>query len=75
MSTGSVLAETRARAERRGLRLELLPPGFDLDVAADLRHLAEVRALGTPLPCPRLLRFLDEHRLWEIADTSVAGQR
>lgn len=66
MSTGSVVADTLASASRLGLRARLLPGGFDLDTAADLRWLAEARRSGTP-PCPRTLSFLDEHALWRHA--------
>ena len=34
-----VCEATRARAERHGLRVELLPPGYDIDDAAGLRRL------------------------------------
>lgn len=66
MSTGSVVADTLASASRIGLRARVLPGGFDLDTAADLRWLAEARRSGTP-PCPRTLSFLDEHALWRRA--------
>jgi len=38
-STPSVLAATRGRAERLGLRTHLLPPSFDVDEPADLLRL------------------------------------
>jgi len=66
MSTGAVVADTLASAARLGLRARVLPMGFDLDTAADLRWLAEARRCGTP-PCPRTLNFLDEHALWRHA--------
>jgi uncharacterized protein len=66
MSTGSVVADTLTSASRLGLRALVLPGGFDLDTAADLRWLAEARRSGTP-PCPRTLSFLDEHALWRHA--------
>lgn len=39
MSTPSVAAETRAIAEREGLRVVLLPMSYDVDVPADLDRL------------------------------------
>jgi rSAM/selenodomain-associated transferase 1 len=39
MSTGSVLAQTRAGAEARGLRVVTLPPFLDVDTARDLAAL------------------------------------
>jgi rSAM/selenodomain-associated transferase 1 len=44
--TSSVLAETLERAHGLGLRTHLLPPGFDVDQAADLVRLREVLAAG-----------------------------
>lgn len=42
MSTGTVLSEIVARAERLGLSVGLVPPTFDVDDADDLDRLAEV---------------------------------
>ena len=64
MSTASVLAATLARAAAAGLEPELLPAGFDIDTAADLRLLAEARQRGEAEDCPRTLAFLDRSRLW-----------
>lgn len=64
MSTASVLADTLAQAEARGLTHALLPAGFDLDTAADLALLAEARRAGETGDCPRTLAFLDRHGLW-----------
>jgi glycosyltransferase A (GT-A) superfamily protein (DUF2064 family) len=64
MSTATVLADTLANAERLGLRGALLEPGFDLDTAADLAHLARARGEGRAASCPRSLAFLDRERLW-----------
>jgi len=64
MSTGSVLADTLARAEARGLRATLLEPGFDLDTAPDLALLQTARRAGQAGSCPRSLAWLDENELW-----------
>jgi len=63
MSTASVLEDTLARAAGRGLRAERLPPGFDIDTAEDLHHLARARGPGRRL-CPRTLAWLDHHAAW-----------
>ena len=39
-STDAVLSQTVARADAAGLRTHLLPPWYDVDVAADLQRLA-----------------------------------
>lgn len=67
MSTDAVLADTLANARTRGLRCQRLAPGFDIDTIEDLGRLAAERREKHSLPCPRTLRFLDEHRLWELA--------
>jgi rSAM/selenodomain-associated transferase 1 len=64
MSTGSVLADTLAHAERCGLSHALLPAGFDVDRAADLELLAAARSRGLAADCPRTLAWLDRHGLW-----------
>jgi len=64
MSTGSVLADTLAQAELRGLSHTLLPAGFDLDTAADLAWLVAARGRGATSDCPRTLAYLDRHGLW-----------
>lgn len=51
-STETVLAETLERCRRRGLRVELLAPGHDVDRPADLERLAS-RLRGAPGLCPR----------------------
>ncbi len=62
MSTGSVLRDTLAQAASLGLRAELLPEGFDIDTADDLRVLrATPDAMGT---CSRTWAWLDAHDLW-----------
>jgi len=68
MSTASVLRDTLAGAGSLGLAAHLLPTGFDLDRIEDLRLLAEARADGRVLPCPRTLAYLDERDLWRLAD-------
>jgi len=67
MSVGSALDEMLQRATDRGLRVERLEPGFDLDTASDLAWLAAARTRGDALPCPRTLAFLDENGLWRHA--------
>ncbi len=64
-STPAVLDETLARVRRLGLRLELLPPWFDVDRGEDLARLrASARAGGVagslegPFSPPRTLAFL-----------------
>jgi len=64
MSTGSVLADTLANARAAGLRTCTLDPHFDLDTAADLAALAELRRGGGAVSCPRTLAVLDERALW-----------
>lgn len=62
MSTASVLEDTRARAQARGLTVELLPAGFDIDRASDLEHLRawpEAREKA-----PRAWAYLEQHALW-----------
>jgi hypothetical protein len=56
------------RAERLGLRVGLLGPGFDVDRVEDLRGLAAARHRDVSIPCPRTLGFLDEQRLWPTRD-------
>lgn len=67
MSVSSALDEMLQRARDRGLRVERLEPGFDLDTASDLAWLASARMRGDALPCPRTLTFLDENSLWRHA--------
>ena len=75
MSHAGVLRETLARAH--DLRVHLLETGFDVDGFDDLRLLAEARAAGTAISCPRSLAFLDAHGLWPspraISKVPVAG--
>jgi rSAM/selenodomain-associated transferase 1 len=59
MSTGDVLRETLERAREQDLRSALLPPGYDVDTAADLERLAvDVSVERTP----RTLRWLEDSR-------------
>ena len=64
MSTGRVLEDTLSNARALGLRAVLLKPSFDLDTPGDLELLAQVRAEGGDLHCPRTLAFLDDEGLW-----------
>jgi len=64
MSDAGVLAATRANARRLGLRVGLTEPGFDIDVADDLRRLAAEDRVALREACPRTLAFLDAHALW-----------
>ncbi len=55
MSTPTVLADTLALARELGLRVELLPPWYDVDTSAELRWLAEGLRDAPPevAPCTR----------------------
>jgi hypothetical protein len=53
MSTGTVLDEIVARAERLGLSVELVAPTFDVDEAGDLARLAALVARRDDLPATR----------------------
>ncbi len=62
MSTADVLRQTVERARGLGLQVALLPRGFDIDTAADLRLLRDSpEAMRT---CSRTCAYLDEHGLW-----------
>ena len=74
MSTPTVLRDTVTRAERLGLRVGLLEPGFDVDRFEDLRGLAAARHRDVSIPCPRTLDFLDEQRLWPTRDGEPSGR-
>ena len=56
-STGEVLSKSLARCQRLGLEVALLPEGHDVDVAADLRRLAD-QLRGTAKGCPRTRALL-----------------
>lgn len=64
MSTPSVLADTVAQAQRLGLRVAHVEPGFDVDRFDDLRLLAAARHGNATPPCPRTLAWLDAEGLW-----------
>lgn len=64
MSTGSVLDDTLAAAERAHLKTRVLEPGFDLDTVEDLALLASARAQRDLEMCRRTLAFLDARSLW-----------
>ncbi len=49
-STGEVAATTRARAAALGLRLDELPPWYDVDDAASLQRLLAANGRGRPAP-------------------------
>jgi rSAM/selenodomain-associated transferase 1 len=53
-----VLAQTRARAEARGLRVHLLPPWYDIDTAADLDRLHANLQTAPPEVCPATRKLL-----------------
>jgi rSAM/selenodomain-associated transferase 1 len=57
-STPRVFAETVRRAERRGLRVGLLPELFDVDTAADLRALEAAEPASRAPASRRVLRTL-----------------
>lgn len=72
MSTAEVLSDTLSNAEAKGLRVECLAPGFDIDTVDDLRRLRAAR--GDPeLHCPRALAYLDRHALWPSPSGAGAG--
>lgn len=75
MSTARVLDDTLARGRLLGLRAEVLEPGFDVDVAADLERLAAARRRDPALPCVRTLAFLDGRGLWSRVDTARGRRR
>jgi rSAM/selenodomain-associated transferase 1 len=54
-STATVLDETLSRARTLGLRVELVPEHYDVDVAEDLERLARD---ANPRATPRTLRWL-----------------
>ncbi len=58
MSTPSVLNDTLALASEEGLRVELLPPWYDVDEAADLARLADELKTAGPDVAPRTRAFL-----------------
>ncbi len=63
MSTPHVVDDTLARAEAAGLRVELLPPWYDVDTPADLKRLVaelEENAEKAPATARYLVRLLDK---------------
>lgn len=72
MGTPAVLEDTLSRARGLGLRVRLVPPGFDLDTVEDLRWLAEARRGGLAVGCRRTLALLDDANLWRHC-SSAAG--
>ena len=81
-STAGVLAASVARCRELGLRLELLPPGDDVDEPADLGRLAAALAAvgdgaggGAVADCPRTRRLLAAWgRLPVAAGVGSAGE-
>jgi rSAM/selenodomain-associated transferase 1 len=71
MSTGNVLDDTLANAERAALKSHVLAPRFDLDSIGDLRWLAEARRDADPATCPRTLTFLDEYDIWRLVPSRL----
>jgi rSAM/selenodomain-associated transferase 1 len=71
MSTGSVLEDTLSNARAAGLRVRTLEPHFDLDAAADLAHLADLRREGRADACPRTLAMLDARGLWSHVEAAL----
>jgi rSAM/selenodomain-associated transferase 1 len=67
MGTASALEDTLSKARARGLRTELLEPGFDIDVAADLALLAAARTSAAERLCPRTLELLDARDFWRFS--------
>jgi rSAM/selenodomain-associated transferase 1 len=63
MGTPTVLADTLAKAERRGLRVHLLPRTFDVDEAADLLRLRQL--LANEVDAARLPRTTALLKGWE----------
>jgi uncharacterized protein len=64
MSTPCVLRDTLALAATAGLRVILLPPRYDIDVADDLRRLAAEPAAGPPDGARHTRMFLDRLGPW-----------
>jgi rSAM/selenodomain-associated transferase 1 len=67
MSTASVLQDTLSNAASLGLDVRTMEPSFDLDTAADLARLEQVRETQEIGQCPRTLAYLDDHELWRLA--------
>lgn len=57
-STERVLAQTRERIDRAGLRLELVDEALDVDTPEDLERLVDELAAADPTLCPRTRRAL-----------------
>ncbi len=66
MSTGSVLAETVARARSLGLAVSLTRPSFDLDHAADLSWIDALPPEQSSVLCPRTVEML-----WDLRREGV----
>ncbi len=63
--TEAVLGQTLEKCQERNLKVELLPPWYDVDTYEDLlfleAHLRGYALSGEPPPCPRTMRFLLDH--------------
>lgn len=66
-STEKVFDETMRRADKLGLRTELLPVGHDVDHPEDLERLVE-RLRDSPRRCPRTRRLLSAWGRLEIME-------
>lgn len=62
MSTPQVFAQTVDCAERLGLRVELLPEGFDVDTHTDLERLRGVLAGDPAIPARHTRAWLADYR-------------
>ncbi|MDY7094494.1 MAG: TIGR04282 family arsenosugar biosynthesis glycosyltransferase [Acidobacteriota bacterium] len=74
-STGEVLSRTLERCHELGLNPELLPPGADVDDAADLARLERRLAAGEAPDCPRTRRLLESWGRWSPAPGAVEVTR
>ena len=75
MSTSRVLDDTRANAERLGLRIRLVGSCIDVDRVEDLDLLAAGRSQPDAYLCQRTLDCIDSRDLWRrvTGPTSRAG--
>ncbi len=62
LSTGSVLEETRARAQALGLAVSLTPATFDLDIVADITRLEALPPDRSSVLCPRTVEIVRDFR-------------
>lgn len=71
MSTSTVYADTRVRAQQLGARVCAVDPCFDVDRWEDLRLLEQARGGSGAALCPRTLAYLDETGLWPSLDSDL----